>query len=121
MKGTNQITSITSRIHQPTQSSMVHTLMPTPKESNTLQQTHNLYQERIKHRELVAWILSAFLLSVLLTTITVLALRAMYKYRKRTTGINEDCEMEGNPCYEAIAIKQTTTATCMPTHEYITT
>ena len=65
-------------------------------------------------RELTSWILVAVLLSMLITIITVMAIKIIYT-RKKTASrdidqpdIYQDCKMEGNPCYETVTLRQTT-------------
>ena len=59
--------------------------------------------------EVVAWVLVSILTVLSTGLLTVLVL---WLYKKRQSRDIDDrapkCEMEGNPCYEATAVKQTT-------------
>ena len=76
-------------------------------------------------RELTSWILVAVLLSMLITIITVMAIKTIYT-RKETASrdidqpdISQDCKMEGNPCYETVTLRQiTASAHQAHTHDY---
>ena len=63
------------------------------------------YQQGGNLRELVAWILMAVFFSVLFIAIIVLTIRAVCLYKKsEKTG--QTYEMEENPCYASVTIKQ---------------
>ena len=60
-------------------------------------------------REVVAWVLVSILTVLFIGLLTVIVLWLFKKRQSR--GIDERApkfEMEGNPCYEATAVKQTT-------------
>ena len=65
----------------------------------------------VSHREIIAWVL-VMILTVLFTGLLSVVLLWMFKKRQaRDTSTDNSTpkyEMEGNPCYEATAVKQTT-------------
>ncbi len=80
-------------------------------ERRTAQIKSNTNKPSVSQSEIVAWVLAS-ILTVLFTGLVSVVLLWMFKKRQTrdtsTDNITSKYEMEGNPCYEATAVKETT-------------
>ena len=80
--------------------------METPS-TDRIQSTTCVCTSSVSPSEVVAWVLVSTL-TVLFTGLLSVNMIMLLLYKKRQARDMEKYEMEGNPCYEATAVKQTT-------------
>ena len=84
----------------------------TTEERQTAQIKSNTNKPSVSLSEVVAWVLVSILTVLFTGLLSVVLLLWMFKKRQaRDTSTDNSTpkyEMEGNPCYEATAVKQTT-------------
>ena len=77
--------------------------------------SHNLKLSLTSVREAVAWTVAAVSMVLFVVSLTVNITMLWLRYKKRQAKDNNVeapmYEMEGNPCYEAASMKQTTDST----------